>query len=64
MYLSFALLSKENQNLSDLLDAHQDRPTEVKTSRQGKDHHHFLDQSKTTTARPKLVILPVVSKPA
>ena len=35
------------KHLSDLLDAHQARPTEVKTSQQGKDHHHSLDQRKT-----------------
>ncbi|KAB8261293.1 hypothetical protein BDV32DRAFT_121573 [Aspergillus pseudonomiae] len=31
------------KHLSDLLNTHQVRPTEVKTSRQGKDHHHSLD---------------------
>lgn len=32
------------KHLSDLLNTHQIWPTEVKTSRQGKDHHHSLDK--------------------
>ncbi|KAJ5275104.1 Nucleic acid-binding OB-fold [Penicillium chrysogenum] len=36
------------EDLSDLLDTHQDRPTEVKTSRPGQDHHHSLDRNTDT----------------
>ncbi|KAL3429897.1 hypothetical protein BDV09DRAFT_179516 [Aspergillus tetrazonus] len=35
------------ESLSDLLNTHQVRPTEVKTPRQGQDHHHSLDQAPT-----------------
>ncbi|KAL4982692.1 hypothetical protein BDW68DRAFT_50587 [Aspergillus falconensis] len=41
------------ESLSDLLDTHQARPTEVKTPRQGQDHHHSLDQRQLETSLPK-----------
>ncbi|KAL4750669.1 hypothetical protein BDW72DRAFT_175600, partial [Aspergillus terricola var. indicus] len=41
------------ESLSDLLDTHQVRPTEVKTPRQGQDHHHSLDQRQLGTSPPK-----------
>ena len=43
----------KERDLSDLLNTHQVQPTEVKTSRQGKDHHHSLD-SKLTKSRSYL----------
>lgn len=42
----------KKQGLSDLLDTHQVQPTEVKTPKQGKDHHHSLEK----TARRSLYI--------
>jgi hypothetical protein len=44
-------MNTKNQGLSDLLDTHQVQPTEVKTPKQGKDHHHSLEDVPTCVSR-------------
>ncbi|KAL4918333.1 hypothetical protein BDW62DRAFT_200959 [Aspergillus aurantiobrunneus] len=51
-----SIMVKKRESLSDLLDTHRVRPTEVKTPGQGQDHHHSLDQRNLGTSPPKQVV--------
>lgn len=51
--VDYHLAKRRKQGLSDLLDTHQVQPTEVKTPKQGKDHHHSLEKSASSLYIPE-----------